>query len=327
MVAVTSTVTQVPATTGGTQPPSVVVVTSTIPQPTTQKPTSTIPTTSSSSTPSPSALSASDSGSGTTSGLSNPAKIAIAVVIPVVVIAAAIFFGLFLWRRRKARKDAAEQRKNEMAEYNYNPNNDTTLAAAAVPYDNGSEAQEDSSGYRGWGATSSNRKASTTLGSNSRPFGMNTSDNGSQPDAYHNGGYNNGGYGAEHYSPDPLMDHPEGVDGVAALGAGAGLARNKSNRGGDIRRGPSNASSAYSTGRPQSEASDDTPGVSAQYYQEEIPYNIYNDAQPTHGPYGDGSYGGNGAQPVIRDVQARRNTRIERAPTFPQNQGGISQNF
>jgi hypothetical protein len=63
------------------------------------------------------------------------------------------------------------------------------------------------------------------------------------------------------------------------------------------------------------------------YYQEEVPYNIYNEANPAHGPYGDGSYGGTAAQPVIRDNQARRNTRIERAPTFPQGQGGIAQNF
>jgi hypothetical protein len=33
------------------------------------------------------------------------------------------------------------------------------------------------------------------------------------------------------------------------------------------------------------------------------------------------------AQPVIRDVQARRNTRIENPSHFPQQSAGISQNF
>ena len=54
----------------------------------------------------------------------------------------------------------------------------------------------------------------------------------------------------------------------------------------------------------------------------------YNDPgyyQP--GPYGDNSYGG-GQQPVIRDVQARRNTRIENPSVFPQQgNSGIAQNF
>jgi hypothetical protein len=122
-----------------------------------------------------------------------------------------------------------------------------------------------------------------------------------------------------------MNGHPESGDGVGALGAAAGgLYRHRSGTG-DIRRGPSNASSAYSG--HHSEASSDAPQMPGPYYQEEVPYNIYNDANASHGPYGDGSYGGAGVQPVIRDNQARRNTRIERAPTFPQGQGGIAQNF
>jgi len=218
-----------------------------------------------------------------------------------------------------------------MAEYGFNPNEDPTLAPVAGAYtDNQSEAQEDHGGYRGWGATSSNRKASTTLGSNGKAAGGPAiSESGSQPGGYQVQSSPNGA--SDHYSSDPLMHgHPEGGDGVAELGAVAaagatgGLSRNRSGTG-DIRRGPSNASSAYSTGH-QSEASSDTPNMPGPYYQEEVPYNIY-DVAPNHGPYGDGSYGGAGGQPVIRDVQARRNTRIERAPTFPQTQGGIAQNF
>jgi hypothetical protein len=241
-----------------------------------------------------------------------------------VAIAAAFLIGFFLWRKRKARKDAEELRKSEMAEYGFNPNSDPTLAAAAGYADNQSEGQDDTSGYRGWGATSSNRKASTTLGSNGRAAGgLAMSESSSQPGGYTTQTSPN--TISEHYSEAPLMNgHPEGVDGVAALGAAGGLARHRSGNG-DIRRGPSNASSAYSSGH-HSEASSDAPQMPGPYYQE-VPYNIYNEANPSHGPYGDGSYGGAGVQPVIRDNQARRNTRIERAPTFPQAQGGIAQNF
>lgn len=250
------------------------------------------------------------------------------MVIPIVVIAAAFLIGFFFWRKRKARKNAEELRKNEMAEYGFNPNHDPTLVPAGVAYpDNQSEPHDDNGGYRGWGATSSNRKASTTLGSNGRAAGGPAmSESSSQPGGYAVQSSPNGG--SDQFMSDPLMNgHPESGDGVAALGAvgAGGLSRNRSGAA-DIRRGPSNASSAYSTGH-QSEASSDTPNMPAPYYQEEVPYNIYNDASANHGPYGDGSYGGTGAQPVIRDVQARRNTRIERAPTFPQTQGGIAQNF
>lgn len=223
-----------------------------------------------------------------------------------------------------------------MAEYGFNPNNDQSLApvasAGAAYTEDASELTEDNSGYRGWGATSSNRKASTTLGSNGRPGAPTASDGGSQPGGY---AYNTSpNQASDHYSADGLMNK-EGSDNVGALGAGAAAttgtaalgagARNRNSQS-DVRRGPSNASSAYTNGRAHSEASSDAPEVPGPYYHEEVPYNVYSDAQPNHGPYGDGTYGGDG-QPVIRDVQARRNTRIERAPTFPQNQGGIAQNF
>ena len=223
-----------------------------------------------------------------------------------------------------------------MAEYGFNPNNDPTLAPVAAAYaEDRSDDNEDNTGYRGWGATSSGRKASTTLGSNNRPIGLAVSDNGSQP-----GGNPQSSphtmQGSDAYSNDPILPaHAEHGDNVGALGgaatgavAGAGLARHRSGHNSDIKRGPSNASSAYSNGPPRSEASSDAPGLPGNYYQEEVPYNIYNDTQPQHGPYGDGSYGGQGnGQPVIRDVQARRNPQIGRAPTMPQTQGGISQNF
>jgi len=209
-------------------------------------------------------------------------------------------------------------RKSEMAEYGFNPNNDPSLAPAGASYqEDQSEMTEDNSGYRGWGATTSNHKASTTYGS--RAPGL--SDSGSQP----GGNYSQPSPNAysDAYSADPLMQgHPEGGDGVGTLGGAAvagaaagGLGRNRSH--GGVRRGPSNASSAYSNVAP-SEASSEAPSLPRPYYEQEMPYNDY--GQQPHGSYGND-------QPIVRDVQARRNTRIERAPTFPQQQGGISQNF
>lgn len=225
-----------------------------------------------------------------------------------------------------------------MAEYGYNPNNDPTLPVGAAYTTDGVSEGNDDSGYRGWGATStSNRKASTTLGSNSRAaavagIGTAVSDAGSQ------GGYGiqpspSAGNASDGLSQDPLVHgYPDanmtGAAGAAAVGgaAAAGGAYQHTQPGAGVHRGPSNASSAYSGVGARSEASSDAPDVPRPYHQEEVPYNIYNDIQPGHGPYGDGTYGAQNDQPVIRDVQARRNTRIERAPTFPQ-QGGIAQNF
>lgn len=337
IVAVTSTIYETPASTGGTESPTAIVITSTVSIPaSTVTPTyaNSDATTTSSSSATPSALGVTGSKTGDSGGLASGAKIAIAVIIPIIVIAAAFLLGLFFWRKRKARKNEEEQRKAEMAEYGFNPNNDPNLTpvAAAAYTDGGSEAADDA-GYRGWGTTSSARKPSTTLGSNSRPVAA-MSDSGSQPGGY---GYQHSpvgtGQGSDHYSADGLMNtHPEDGETIGVLGgAGAGVAgaaalsRNRSGNA-DIRRGPSNASSAYSNGR-HSEVSSDIPDMPGPYYQEEVPYNIYNDAQPSHGPYGDGTYGGSTGQPVIKDLQARRNTRIERAPTFPQTQSGVATNF
>lgn len=248
-------------------------------------------------------------------------------MIPIVAIAALLFFGFWFWRKRKARKNAEEMRKNEMAEYGFNPNNDPTLAPAGASYaEDQSEMTEDNSGYRGWGATTSARNPSTGIGGSRGPGGM--SESSSNPGGY----YPSPNAYSDAYSNDPMLGHPEGTDGVGALGGAAagaavagGVARNRSqhnNHG--VRRGPSNASSAYSNNAP-SEASSDAPSMPRPYYDQEAPYNDYGQ-QGGQGPYGDGGYGGNG-EPVVRDVQARRNTRIERAPTFPSGQGGISQNF
>ena len=212
-----------------------------------------------------------------------------------------------------------------MAEYGYNPNNDTTLIPAAAAYtDNASETAEENNGYRGWGNTSSTqRKPSTTMGSgNKRANGNALSDD----------SYANGGHGA--YSPEPLsgdtLNGPGELAGSGVAGgvAGAALGRHPSDS--DVQRGPSNASSAYSSGHQRSELSaDEAPGMPGPYYHEEVPHNIYNEASHRQGPYGDGTYGGpptGGNQPVVQNVGARRDPRIER----PTNYGGgpsIAQNF
>ena len=112
-------------------------------------------------------------------GLSSGGKTAIAVVIPVVVVALLVLGAILFWRKRKQRKSNEDERRKEVEEYGYNPNHDPTLPTVGMT----AEMAEDSSGYRGWGntTTSSNRKASTTLTS-----GMTYSDSTSNPGGYQN---------------------------------------------------------------------------------------------------------------------------------------------
>lgn len=271
-----------------------------------------------------------------TGGLSQSGKIAVAVVVPIVAIALLVVGLLFFWKKRKARKSAEEQRKKEMEEYGFNPNNDPNLAPVGAVYaENKSEEGEDGVGYRGWGTTNSatTRKPSTNLGSGQGGIGVAVSEGGSNGAGY---GYpTSPSNGAERpsdgHSSEPLVGSPgarpaTGDSDLAALGAApvAGVARQ--DRG--VHRGASNASSAYSTGPARSEGSDDNPlpggAPAAPYYHEDSPY--YNDGQGQPGMYGDNSYGG--GQPVIRDVQAKRNTRIEKPTVSPQQgSSGIAQNF
>ena len=195
-----------------------------------------------------------------------------------------------------------------------------------------SEMKEaDGAGYRGWGTTSTNRKASTTLPSGAGPIGLAISDNSSNtggrlPSPHSPGTAPN----SDVHSGDPLMGSPNNARPTSAdsetigdLGAAPASTVNRQER--DIHRGPSNASSAYS-GANRSEGSSEVPlsgSISSpQYYNE----GMYDESPPQLGPYGDGSYGG--GQPVIRDVSARRNTRIE-GPSIYATQGnaGIAQNF
>ncbi|KAK0108419.1 hypothetical protein ONS95_003227 [Cadophora gregata] len=300
-------------------------VTVTVIQTSTQTPPQNTRTSSSTSSAASSAKTAGlqDPGSSSkSSGLSNSGTIAVAVVVPIVAVAILIVAGLFFWRKRKARKDAEELRRKEVEEYGYNPNNDPTLPAVggvgSSGHDGSYEMREDgSSGYRGWGTTavaSSGRKASTTVsgGQSAGGIGM----------AYSEGTSPTHGPVSDTRSDNPLMDGRATSPEAEALGAMGPAA--SSNRNGDINRGPSNASSSYSAAA-RSDGSGDVMAGGGQYYN-----NQYDTGNPYSGETQYGSPPGRAempAQPVIRDVQARRNTRIENPSHFPQQSAGISQNF
>ena len=329
-----------PATTdaaGNTQAQTI-LVTSTAAAPV--FPTVAIPATSSSKTTSTSSgsgvLASSASNASTTSGgLSAGGKIAVAVVVPVVAVALIVIAALFLWRKRKQRKEAEELRRKEVEEYGFNPNNDPTLpvvgGASSVGDDPSEMRETDGVGYRGWGTTTttSARKPSTTLSSGAGAIGVARSTSGSDNGRYTNssptGGTNKS---SDVQSGDPLVGSPSNgrplSDDSETIGALGAVPSNGNRQ--DIHRGPSNASSAYS-GAHRSDTSGEgaIPGGAPgqQYYNDGM---YYDEGMPQHGPYGDGSYGG--GQPVIRDVQARRNTRIENPSVIPQQgNAGIAQNF
>ena len=244
-------------------------------------------------------------------------------MVPVVVVALLVVAGLFLWRKRKQRKNEEEARRKEVEEYGYNPNNDPTLPV--VGQDGTSEMTEDhSGGYRGWGNTTmSNRKASTTL-SGGHTAGQ-LSDAGSNPAVPTPGSPTNVSDGN---SGDALMNSRRETlssDDLGALGAAPVAGSHRNN---DIRRGPSNASSSYSAGN-HSDHSDPSVGNAGQAYSPPDTYNNTGYGYSQHGPYGDGTYSGgmDPGMPIVRDVSARRNTRIEAGGSYQQGNSGIAQNF
>ncbi|KAK3170907.1 hypothetical protein OEA41_002991 [Lepraria neglecta] len=289
---------------------------------------------SSSSTSGSAALATAGAIPSTTSGLSAGGKIAVAVVVPVVAVALIVIAALFLWRKRRQRKEAEELRRKEVEEYGFNPNHDPTLpvivGGASSVGDEPSEMREtDGAGYRGWGtATTSARKPSTTLSSGAGAIGVARSTSGSDNGRYNGSPTAGTDKSSGVQSGDPLVGSPPNgrplSDDSETIGALGAVPSNGNRQ--DIHRGPSNASSAYS-GAHRSDTSGEgaIPGGAPgqQYYNDGL---YYDEGMPQHGPYGDGSYGG--GQPVIRDVQARRNTRIENPSIIPQQgNAGIAQNF
>lgn len=284
-------------------------------EPTTDQPSSTTNSAEAAAASSSAAALANDGSSnssgGGSKGLDTGAKTAIAVVIPVVGIALILLAALFFWRKRKAKKIAEEQRRKEVEDYGFNPNNDPTLPAVGSEAGGPEMSEDHSSGYRGWGAaTASHRKGSTTL-SGGHTHGI-PSETGSNP---FTGSSPSGTTAAD----TPHMRDTMSSDELGALGAApvAGTAA----AAGNMRRGPSNASSRYSNGaHSDGSGPDETRGGAGQSYD-------YGYSQA--GPYGDGSYGGAGSDmPIVRDVSARRNTRIQQASgPYQQGNSGIAQNF
>lgn len=326
----TSVVTQ-PAVDGSSLPPIIVTVTSVqsdVPASTTARASSTT-TSSAAASSTAAALSSNGSSSSSSSsgGLSNGAKTAIAVVIPVVVVALLVIAGLFLWRRRKQSKNAQEARRKEVEEYGYNPNDDPTLPAVGMAASDSPEMTEDAGGYRGWGnstvaASGSNRKTSTTLSGGA--LGFPGSDDGAVQNA---ASYDSGRSAAPlvaGHARTPSAAELEGLDTLGAVGAGIAGTRaygSGYNHNG-VQRGPSNASSSYSAGAHTDQSDDALPG-----HQQEYGYD-HNYSQYTPYHPGTGGYTDSNNQPVIRDVSARRNTKIESPASWPpQGNSGISQNF
>ena len=147
---------------------------------------------------------------------------------------------------------------------------------------------------------------------------MTYSDSNSNPGGYASPGSPTHGTHSDAMSNDPLMNRRETLDsdGIGAMGAAPNARENQTG----VNRGPSNASSTYSAAG-HSDGSADYP-LPAHNPTDEYGYGQYN-YQPY--PGGNDQYM---QQPVIRDVSARRNTRIENPSVFPQQgNSGIAQNF
>ncbi len=235
------------------------------------------------------------------------------MVVPIAAVALLVLAGIFLWRRRKHRKEAEEQRRKEVEDYTYNPNADPSIPAAGAA---GYEMKEDaSSGYRGWGSTtlagSTGRKASTTMSG------------GAAGGAYSDATSPTRGGVSDTRSSEPVTtDGAHSTDGEILGAMGPSAAHN---RGGDVHRGPSNASSSYSAAARSDGSGEGGIGVA---YSDPSYYNQYG----ANNPYVDPTSGSPqrpselAGAPIIRDNPARRNTRIENPAHYPQN-AGISQNF
>ncbi|CUS06848.1 unnamed protein product [Tuber aestivum] len=345
------------------------VITSTSVPPTTSHPasrtsivSSSSSTTSSSGSDSETSATAIPGNGGGGGGLNGTTRVVVAVVVPIIGVALIAIGLLFLWKRRQKSKADAEARRKEVEEYGYNPNQSPHGGAAAgaatargVDGEDGQYemADNEASGYRGWGSTNGGRKVSgmgSSVATSQQPLspvGMGFSE----------GGYNRplegpDGYAGVAASPSastfpagntpstdghsnaPLINgrgNPPSTADSSVTGATNGPQTADNTEG--VHRGISNASSNYSavTHSTQSDTGQPLSHHDAQYYGADAVYGdgYYYSGQPPN-QYPDNA--GYSQAPVIRDVQARRNTRIE-TPTnthFPQqgNTGsGIAQNF
>jgi hypothetical protein len=239
----------------------------------------------------------------------------VAVVVPITAVALLVLAIIYLLRKQKQRKNEAEERRKAVLDYGFNPNADPTLPAVMAGTDPYQVRQDASSGYRGWGSTapagSGGMKASTTMSGG--PAGA----------AYSDATSPTRGNVSDARSAEPLVDDDTHAAEGEVLGAmGPSASENR----GNVNRGPSNASSSYSAAARSDGSGDAAIGVA--YGGGPAYYENFG----SNNPYADGSYNSRQgpselpSQPVIRDVNARRNTRIENPAHHPQN-AGISQNF
>ena len=271
-----------------------------------------------------------DGSSGSSGGLSTGGKIAIAVVVPIAAVALLFIVGLFFWRKRRARKHEEEQRKQDLKDYAYNPNDPTIPPLDGV--DSYEMKEDTSAGYRGWGtstlASSVGLGPSTTMsggGAAGQPYSDMTTllvAPGSDSPS------------GEHTRSDGA-DSPEG-EILGAMGPPA-----SHNRNGDIRRGPSNASSRYSAGAGSEDSEGRAIGIAygtTGYPPQSTGYEQYSGGNPySENPYAfapappggrpvpDPSANEAGGQAIIRDNPSRRTAQIRNSPNPPQL--GISHNF
>lgn len=260
------------------------------------------------------------------------------MAIPIVAVALIAAAVLFFWKRHRKNKQAVAQRRKEVEEYGYNPNKDAmgggggggvigsnTPGGSEEPY----EMQDtQSDGYRGWGSTTTRRYThtapSTQAGSMSPIAGgyvyekdayANPAIQPQSPNAQYAGGLAVSDHNSDtpinrdSYRPSTAESTTMGVE-MNPLGV-----VNQDNGQGGLNRGISNASSNYSAFAHSDHEND---------YNRDY---MYGNAMDEY------DYGGNRNSvhsPVIRDVEARRHTRIE-TPTnmhYPQQgNSGIAQNF
>ncbi|KAF3924181.1 hypothetical protein ABW21_db0200581 [Orbilia brochopaga] len=335
---------------------------------------------SSSSSSSSSSLAPTQLPATSSSGLSQPAKIAIAIIIPIFAVVVIAFLGIFFWRRYKKRKDSEEMRRKEVEEYGYNPNNDVSggsggavLGAGTVGSHGGDMAESDGSGYRGWGSTAGGRKPSAPLSASAATSNTNP--------GYNKASYMEGGmasmqpqytppaqpelYGSpvassaapiipdvaaigvaesedpkiqspDRHSKSPVLSSPTQRPSTADSSTiGAAMITGPSELDDGLHRGDSVASSRYTNATRRSEGSDRhviTTGNGYMTNYHPVDGNdYYNDVA---NPYaGEHEYNGPASPPMIQQVGARRNTRIENpadshyAQMPRQGNSGIAQNF
>jgi hypothetical protein len=322
------------------QQDTTVVVTQSLPSTYTNGQTTGIPTTSSSS---------STGGAHHSSGLSSAGKTAIAVVIPILAVGALIFVAILLWRRRARNQAAEEERRKEVEAYGYNPNDQSGIGRATLPAvaagddENlpelpgaGVAAAGAGYGYRGWGGPATGgvgaRAPSSTAVSNSPPYPENSMYAGAKSPAqgYHDGASD--GYGPGHTRNGTMDSETIGVMGAAGAQP-------------PLNRGPSNASSTYSTGQASRHSAGDDypiPLVPGQHPQQDPYYPVappgggdpYYQPQPgqyqTYNPHmaqrqQQQQYGA-GGQAVMRDGPGRTLGHIHEADAQPPHDE-IARNF